>query len=174
MLTNSLPKDIKQLALYVHPTYETQEMVIRPYRMETLKDIQKVWLEDKFENKIIELTPETEYSFVSEPLEGKEAQENRFVLYFNDMPEAMDGDEPISDGEIVCYYKNTAINIIGLNEGDVNSKVQVYDMQGRLVFSSMIKDVPRSTYLKTLAQGTYIVKITGKRNFTSKFVSVEN
>ena len=173
MLTNSVPKSTKQLAVYVHPTYNTQEMVIRPYRMETLKDIQGVWLEDKFEKAIVELTPETEYRFVSHPLAGDAAKENRFVLHFNESPEGWeDGSGKTADGQIVCYYQNTSVNIIGLNDGDVNSRVQVYDMQGRMVYSSIIKDAPKSTYLKSLAQGTYILKIIGKRNFTGKFVCV--
>lgn len=174
MLTNAVPSNTKQLAMYITPPSEKEEnMVIRPYRLATMHVAPRVWLEDKLEKKIVELTETTEYYFKSPVLTNKEAAKNRFVLHF----------APVSNDDIIgketqinCYYNSSTLYISGLNEGDINSTMQVYDLQGRLITRATFSgnDVPRAEYLKPLPQGTYVVKITGKRNYTTKFVNLQN
>lgn len=174
MLTNTVPTNTKQLAMYITPpTDKTRNMMIRPYRLETMSTVSRVWLEDKFENKIVELTPETEYYFSSPVLTEQEASKNRFVLHFgavdNNENDLVDTESPIS-----CYYNSSTLYISGLNEKDLNSAVQLYDLQGRMLGKTVVNTLGRMEYLRPLPQGTYIVKITGKRNYTTKFVNLHN
>lgn len=174
MLTNTVPTNTKQLAMYITPPSDkARNMMIRPYRMETMSTVSRVWLEDKFENKIIELTPETEYYFSSPVLTQQEASKNRFVLHFGSV-ENNDNDLVVTEDPISCYYNTSTLYIAGLNDKDLNSNVQIYDLQGRMVGRTVVNTVQRMEYPKPLPQGTYIVKITGKRNYTTKFVNLHN
>ncbi|WP_165022509.1 T9SS type A sorting domain-containing protein [Dysgonomonas sp. ZJ279] len=172
MLTNTIPTTTKQIAVYYTPTQTTQRVRIKPFRMESLQSVQRAWLVDRFENnKEIELTPETEYVFTSKPLTGEQAKENRFILYFDKKPNEIIVDEVLP---ISVYYNSSIIYIDGLNDGDMNSLVQIYDLQGRLMGKTTVTNTPSMQYMKILSQGTYIIKITGKRNFTTKFITLQN
>lgn len=172
MLTNTVPTSAKQLAMYITPPSDkTRNMMIQPYRMETMSTVSRVWLEDKFENKIIELTPETKYYFSSPVLTEQEASKNRFVIHFAPVD---NNDLIVNEDPIACYYNSSTLYISGLNEKDLNSNVQIYDLQGRMIGKTIVNSTGRMEYLKPLTQGTYIVKITGKRNYTTKFVNLQN
>jgi len=171
MRTNAVPTDTKQLALYVSPTKVPQNMVLRPYRLESLYSVEGVWLEDKQLNTVTHLTPGMEYPFESTVDTDKNAQENRFILHFA----KVDQDDWYKETEspITCHYNKPNLYIRGLNNDDINSSVEIFDLQGRLVGKTKINSIPMTHYLP-LASGTYIVKITGKRNFTTKFLSTQN
>lgn len=176
MMVNALPTDIKQLALYVVPP-QTGEQVIEltPYRMNSLQSINRIWIEDKLTGDIKELQPEEtfEYTIAATGEDPRVSLKNRFVLYFNELPDdsgtGQTDDSPIS----VSYFTQT-LHIAGLNDIDNGSKVEVYDLQGRLVTRDVISTTPTMTIYKPLSQGAYIVKIKGKRNFTGKFMSLQN
>lgn len=172
LLTNGIPTDTKELAVYITtPATESQRMVIKPYRLNTLNSINKVWLEDRYEGKTVELTENTEYEFVSSPLSEDAAADNRFVLRFAKNDEITPIDP---NAELSCYYINSTLYIKGLNDKDVNSVVYVYDMLGRLLMQKTITTVPTMTYPKSLPTGTYVVKIAGNRNHTTKIASLQN
>lgn len=173
MLTNVIPSSIEQMALYFIPTEKEQRVRIKPFRTETWNDIQQAWLYDKYEDKLVELTSDADYTFTSKPLSEDLAKENRFVIYFNEKP-STDGDIIVKEDPISCYYNGSILYVDGLNENDLNSSLQIYDLQGRLMAKTTITNVPSMTYPKPLNMGTYIVKITGKRSYTTKIVTLQN
>lgn len=172
MSTNAIPTSTHQMAVYFVPTEKEQRVRIKPFRTESWNSIERAWLYDKFEDKTVELTADAEYVFTSKPLAADLASENRFVLYFNEKPNG--GDTVIDEDPISCYYNGSILYVDGLNENDLNSTLQIYDLQGRQMAKTTISNVPSMTYPKILNMGTYIVKITGKRNFTTKIVTLQN
>lgn len=174
MLSNPVSKDIKQVALYVVPSQtRVKHIKITPYRMQTLQSINKVWIEDRLNPGVYqELTPDgVEYVLEPSAADPKTDLANRFVLYFNDLP---NGGKVENENSLIVYYHASTLYIKGLTDDDLGSKVDIYDIQGRKVAATIIRDIPTTSYLKPLAHGTYIVKITGKRNHTSKFISLQN
>ncbi|GEM_PF-1563501 len=173
LLGNGVPKNTKELALYYAAPVGTQEMTLRFYGLENLESVPGVWLIDRYlDNKTIELTPESEYTFVSDGTNENNAEiDNRFILRFYDAKDGMIDPDEI---EITCYYDRSVLHVSGLNEGDLGSEITLYDLQGRLMGKTKVNEYPSMTYPKPLALGTYIAKITGKRNHTSKFVNLQN
>lgn len=169
MLGNAVLPKTKELALYVTPPHAQQNMTLKFYGLENLESVPGVWLIDRYQdNKTMQVTPDFEYQYVGGPSDSSE--DNRFILRF------WDGNDDILNEEkpITCYYNTSVLYISGLNEGDINSSVQIYDLQGRLLANTKVDNAPSMEYVKPLSLGTYIVKIAGKRNFTSKFVNLQN
>ncbi|MDR2004007.1 MAG: T9SS type A sorting domain-containing protein [Prevotella sp.] len=175
LLGNAVPTQTKELALYFMPPSSTQEMTLKFYGLENIESVPGVWLIDRYlNNKIVKITPETEYTFVSEAASSStsEVNDNRFILRFYDTEGTVVGPD---DKVISCYYNSSTLYISGLIEDDVNSDVVIYDMQGRLMGRTKITELQQPwSYVKPLNIGTYIVKITGKRNHTVKFVNLQN
>ncbi|MBK5720038.1 T9SS type A sorting domain-containing protein [Dysgonomonas sp. Marseille-P4677] len=174
LLGNGIPQNTKEVALFYAAPATTTEMTLRFYGLENLESVPGVWLVDRYlDNKTIELTPETEYTFTSEASNEKNDEiDNRFILRFYD---ATGGKIENEDSVISCYYNNAALHILGLNEGDNNSDLTIYDLQGRLMAKTKVQVVDqRMDYPKALSLGTYVVKIAGKRNYTTKFVNLQN
>lgn len=171
LLGNGVPMNTKEVPLYVTPPATQQTMIMNFYNLDNMVSVPNVWLIDRHANKTVKLTPGYSYEFSSGPSDLKETA-NRFILRFWG-----DDDEIIKkDKEISVYYNTSTLHISGLIEDDVNSDVMLYDLQGRLIGKTKVKssDTPSMEYLKPLSLGTYVVKITGKRNFASKFVNLQN
>ena len=175
LMTNVVPKNIKQMALFVVPSQtRVKNIKITPYRMGSLKSIENIWIEDRLNPGVYqELTPDgVEYVIEPSPSDPKVELKNRFVLYFNDLP---NGGQIDDKNSFTVYYHGSTLYIKGLIDDDLGSRVDIYDIQGRKVASTSISHTSEPfTYFKPLAHGTYIVKITGKRNHTSKFISLQN
>ncbi|MBF0649784.1 T9SS type A sorting domain-containing protein [Dysgonomonas sp. GY75] len=175
LLGNAIPTQTKELALYFMPPSSTQEMTLKFYGLENIESVPGVWLVDRYlDNKAVKITPETEYTFVSEAASNStsEVNDNRFILRFYDAGGSVIDNEQKA---ISCYYNSSTLYISGLIEDDVNSDVVIYDMQGRLMGRTKITELQQPwSYVKPLNIGTYIVKITGKRNHTVKFVNLQN
>lgn len=175
LLGNAVPMGTKEVALFYAAPATTSQMTLRFYGLENMESVPGVWLVDRYlDNKTIKLTPETEYTFTSEASNEKNNEiDNRFILRFFD---ATEGEIPPIETDISCYYNNSILYISGLNEGDTNSDLTIYDLQGRLMAKTkvIVNDYSKMVYPKPLTLGTYIVKITGKRNYTAKFVNLQN
>ncbi len=131
--------------------------------------VPNVWLIDRYENKTVKLTEGYSYNFASGPSDLNDT-ENRFILRFWGEEEVIPGDAD----EISVYYNTSVLHISGLIQDDINSDVQIYDLQGRLIARTKVNNAPSMEYLKPLSLGTYIVKITGTRNYTTKFANLQN
>ncbi|GAB6008983.1 T9SS type A sorting domain-containing protein [Dysgonomonas reticulitermitis] len=169
LLGNGVPLRTKEVPLYVTPPASQQTMTLNFYNLENMVSVPNVWLIDRYENKTVKLTEGYSYNFTSGPSDLDD-KENRFILRFWG-----EDDEVIKrDSEISVYYNTSILHISGLNQDDINSDIHIYDLQGRLIAKTKVNNAPSMEYLKPLSLGTYIVKITGKRNFTAKFVTLQN
>lgn len=170
LLGNGVPLRTKEVPLYVTPPASQQTMTLNFYNLENMVSVPDVWLIDRYENKTVKLTNGYAYNFTSGPSDLND-KENRFILRFwGEDDDVIKGDTD----EISVYYNTSVLHILGLNQDDINSNVQIYDLQGRLIARTKVNNAPSMEYLKPLSLGTYIVKITGKRNFTAKFVNLQN
>lgn len=171
LLGNAVPATVKELALFFAPPSSTQEVTLKFHGLENVHSVSGVWLVDRYlNNKITRIYPGDEYSFISEASDAAQsADNNRFVLRFYDSEEDIIIDD---DDVITCYYNTSYLYIKGLNQNDIGSDIQIYDMQGRLMGKTKVDKVPVE-YFKPLSIGTYILKITGKRNHTAKFVNLD-
>jgi len=172
LLGNAVPTRTKELPLYFDQPENTKLMKLRFFGIENMESIPGVWLIDRhLDNKKVEVTPGFEYSFESTSNDTNGlAGGNRFILQFYN-----DDEDVINDVNtpIVCYYNTSMLYVKGLIEDDINSDLAIYDMQGRLMAKTKINNAPSMEFLKPLSLGTYIVKITGKRNHTAKFVNLQ-
>jgi hypothetical protein len=172
MLGNAVPFNVKELALYVTPTSVQQAMRLNFYNLENFTTVPNVWLIDRYENnKTVKLTPGYVYEYTAGPSDyAKYANDNRFILRFYDT-----GDDIIKeDAPITTHYNSSILYILGLTEDDMNSDVKIFDMQGRLIGNTKVKNYPSMEYFKPLSLGTYILKVSGKRKFYTKFVNLQN
>ncbi|MDU1890597.1 MAG: T9SS type A sorting domain-containing protein [Dysgonomonas sp.] len=175
LLGNGIPLRTREMPLYFKAPSERQEITLKFYNIENVDNVESMWLIDEYENKKERITSDLEYTFISNPSDSKAADgsdASRFTLRFYDT----DDDDVIGgdDESISCYYNSSVLYIRGLNDGDINSDVQIFDMQGRLMGKTRVNDSPKMQYMKPLSIGTYIVKISGNRNYTSKFVNLQN
>lgn len=169
LLGNGVPLRTKEVPLYVTPPASQQTMTLNFYNLENMVSVPNVWLIDRYENKTVKLTEGYSYNFTSGPSDLDD-KENRFILRFwGEDDEIIKG-----DSEISVYYNTSILHISELNQDDINSDIHIYDLQGRLIAKTKVNNAPSMEYLKPLSLGTYIVKITGKRNFTAKFVNLQN
>lgn len=189
---NFVPKTIKQMALYVVPPTAggAKDITLKGYRMESIQDdIKSVWVEDRLDGSIRELTRDgLDYTLPVATLVPGNELDYRFILHFSetydleitDPSKPIDPIGPTEDGKLIVYYRNSdsKLAIENLLKIDTNSKVDVYDLQGRLITRFMISADAASLGIierpLSLAQGTYIVRIIGERNHTSKFLSLQN
>lgn len=189
---NFVPKTIKQMALYVVPptTGKAKDITLKGYRMESIQDdIKSVWVEDRLDGSIRELTKEgLDYTLPVATLVPGSELDYRFILHFSetydleitDPTKPIDPIDPNGDGNLTVYYRNSdsRLTIENLLKIDTNSKVDVFDLQGRLITRFIISADAASVGIVerplNLAQGTYIVRIIGERNHTSKFLSLQN
>lgn len=171
LLSHGVGYDTKEIPLYYVSAGVEENVTLTFAGMDGFDKLQNVKLIDRFKDTENEIYEGFVYSFVTMP--GKETVngENRFVLKFGDD----DDKEPsYTVDPITCYYSGSILHIGGLNEKDLDSKVQIFDLQGRLMGSTVINNYPTMEYPKALGQGTFIVNITGNRNYKTKFVNLQN
>lgn len=173
MLGNAIPATVKEVALFFTPPSETQEITLKFHGLENVESVSGIWLVDRqLGNKTTKILPGDEYTFVSEVSDADQsAGNNRFVLRFYDEVEDVITEEK---DPITAYYSDSYLNVQGLKDIDLGSEIQIYDMQGRLMGKTKVDNIPSVRYLKPLSAGAYILKITGKRNYTTKFASLKN
>lgn len=171
LLGNAVPGTIKEMALYFIPPTQTQEVTLKFHGLENIHSVPGIWLIDrKLNNKTTRIYPGDEYTFISEVSDNNTQEDNRFILrYYDSVEDIITDDKDV----ITCYYNSSYLYIKGLNQDDLGSNVQIYDLQGRLIGSTKVNDTSME-YFKPLSVGTYIVKISGKRNYTAKFVNLKN
>ncbi len=177
LLGNAIGYTTKEVPLYYIPSNNRQEEVTMTiHGMDRMEGVEGAWLiERDGSGKEIykqDLFQDNSYTFVSAPVENPLKAENRFILRFFD-----DGDDngpSLVDKPITCYYSGSTLYIGGLNEKDLGSIVQIFDLQGRLMGNTVINNHPSMEYQKALGQGTFVVRISGKRNYTTKFVNIQN
>lgn len=181
LLSNGVGYDTKEIPLYYVSNAEVQNVTLAITGIEGFDRVAGVSLVDRFVNgdgtEFVKKITETDFTYEFTTMPGKETVDgvNRFALRFgddddNELPEVSNMDP------ITCYYSGSTLHIGGLNKDDVGSRVQIFDLQGRMMGTTIVKnnDYPTMEYQKPLGQGTFIVNIHGERNYKTKFVNLQN
>lgn len=126
---------------------------------------QAVILEDTKTHYFQDLRENPVYEFQTEQYD----YENRFVVHF--IQQVPTGTNDMQDGSINAYYNNNhSIIVQYLNDKDLNSTVELIDIQGRLISKDKITSYPTQSMDVNLASGVYFVRVNGARNYTGKVV----
>ena len=124
-----------------------------------------VILEDTKTNIFQDLRENPVYQFETDQYDS----ESRFIVHF--MPQVPTGRTDLTEGTINAYYDNNrSIIVHRLNEKDINSTVEIIDIQGRIILKTIVTSYPSQSIDASLASGVYIVRVTGARNYTGKVV----
>ena len=151
--------------MYLTPSEVEQNISLRGLRFNTMSEIEGIWLEDKLEGAVTQLTAETIYTTRSRPTDPID----RFVLHFKDEI-SVGVDENVIPNSITSYYANEILTVSGLNNSDMGSVISIFDLQGREMKQVEVDDIKMIINV-SLPQGTYIVKVTGNRLYQNKFIA---
>ncbi len=166
LATNKIPTEIYPINMAFVVNTVTTDFNLEVSTLGIVKG-QGLWLEDKQTNSISKMEQGDTYSFTASP--GDEP--NRFVVYFVDTKATSEvGDEAIVPIMAVCKGKTVVIK--NLQEMmDKDSRLSIIDLQGRLLIRDIVSQYPdQQIDVSKLETGTYILKITGKRHYSFKFV----
>lgn len=123
------------------------------------------WLRDKQTGSLTQMVAGDTYTFSASPSDDA----NRFVIYLKNLSSTT-GVETATASTIYAYCNLSTLNITRLTDVDMGSVVMIFDMQGRKLMETTVEDTPKqSINLSGLTTGAYILKIKGKRNYTTKF-----
>lgn len=153
--------------LYLKPSNIDQGITIKGFRLASLTNFESVILVDKLLGKEVFMTPETEYTTTIKSTDA----DDRFVLIFSRGTDGIE-DEIInpSSKAINSYYANGVLTVNGFDESDYDSKLTVYDIQGRQVAHTTVNDFEVKV-IADFAPGAFIVKVTGNNNsYVAKFL----
>lgn len=151
--------------LNLKPSILDQDIIIRGYRLETLRNFESVILVDKLLGKEVVMTPETEYKTTIKPTDS----EDRFVLVFSRGTDGIEDEIENTSKSIKTYYANGTLTVTGFEETDFGSVVTVYDLQGRQVAQTKVEDFTVNITANFLP-GAFVVKVVGNNSYVSKFL----
>lgn len=144
------------IPLYMTPSNEAQEIIIRGIRLSSAKNVPAVYLEDKIEKKLIMMTPETRYTTFANPSD----RVDRFILHFREVNE----DDIIKkNSSIWANYQNGNLRVSGFDSKDFGSIISVYDMVGLQYIQTKVNNYTVNI-LCSLPTGVYILRVVGNRN----------
>ncbi len=165
LASNSVPETVKQVSLCAYPSNSDATYTLFAERLESLRS-QNLVLEDLKTGEKVDLFEKNQYTFTV----GKDDDPKRFIVHF--APTAATGIDDFGSGSnIQLYYSENQIHLSGLIPADLHSKVQVYDMQGRLVLSASVEGYPTVSIPANLSKGIYVARIMGKRISSVKFIN---
>jgi hypothetical protein len=161
---NQVNTGLEKITLNLLPCQTEKEVELTAHRMETLLSPNRILFEDLLTGETIDLTQTGSYTFTTRPQD----REDRFVLHFK----STTGMENAEADNIRIFHHNDMLRVTGLANMDKDSRLAIYNMQGRSIFSTVIKDCTggRFEIPAKLITGVYIVKISGKRNATEKLI----
>ncbi len=165
LMVSVVPTQTGSLPVSLTPCDREKEVTLSAHRLASLHSPEGIWLEDLLTGDIIDLTQHHNYRFTTRPDDNT----GRFVLHFT--RKIPSGIEPITNSSLYVSYNKGIISISGLTNLDKGSLINVYDLQGRIVLSTSIQtdehllNIPFNT-----TAGMYIIKVSGKRSHTSKFL----
>jgi hypothetical protein len=125
-----------------------------------LNDYNKIYLEDRLENRLVNMTTERVYKFYHETAGKKD----RFKVYFNPSEDILNRITPasyysvFSEKNLITVVKNTVQNI--------SAEAVIYNMLGEPVFGKTIANTDKTAFLVNLPNGYYIICI-----LTNQYVS---
>lgn len=153
--------------LYLTPSLTPQDIAIRAMRLNSMDNVDEVWLDDAITKKSFELSSGKDYLTSVKPTD----RTDRFVLRFEMASSGIDDEteENVNDRSISSYYANGTLTVTGFESADYGSVVSVYDIQGRMVAQSKVAGLSVEVR-ENFAPGAYIVKVVGNKSYVSKFL----
>ncbi|WP_323788934.1 zinc-dependent metalloprotease [Psychroserpens sp.] len=124
----------------------------------------KVYLEDTFKNTLT-LLNESDYTFIpSNDLVGT----GRFYLRYSAEHLSLDTNDDLNN--LIIYINENYKDIIIKGKLTSASKVDLYDIQGRLVLSSNLEEssVTNSVDVSSISAGVYIIQVSNSSNTITK------
>lgn len=141
--------------LYLTPATTSQNITLRGLRLDSKDKVKTIYLEDKLENKKVELTHLTLYQTTSHPTDAVD----RFVLHFSTKDASGIEDGIVNEDSFFANYANGVLTVSEFDEKDFGRDIYLYNTQGKLVLTSKI-DNTKMELPCYLAPGAYIVKTT--------------
>jgi hypothetical protein len=133
-----------------------------------MMNTQLVLLEDKLTGYVQDLRANPVYEFHANATDAP----GRFTVHFAPL-DPTDNDNPFVNEvpDIYSFYSgNNIVKVNNLNVGDINSRLQIIDMQGRIIKESVVSAYPSQDVVTNLLPGVYIIRINGARQHTNKFI----
>ncbi|MDH6347748.1 T9SS type A sorting domain-containing protein [Parabacteroides sp. PH5-46] len=150
LTTNVLPATTTKLQMYFEPSLEAQEVELEASRLESLRSVYDVTIEDSKTGKKSSFFRSPVYRFTSAPGDSP----TRFVLHFSGNPT---GTEEIVGSELSAWYENGLTNIKGL-EGE---NLWIYNAQGLLITKEKVI-APTMQIKRRLDTGVYFIRTENK------------
>ncbi|MDR0749074.1 MAG: hypothetical protein LBF62_05840 [Tannerellaceae bacterium] len=155
LITNVVKPDTKQLTMYLMPPNQQQEITLTAKRLNSLKSITSVVIEDHKTGKRTDLM-KTSYTFLSSPSD----KADRFTLHFSNG--LVSTDDIKVTPPLSAYYSSGQVVVQGLTEKALNREAMIYNMQGQLLYKQTVTAVEPLLMKKFLDKGAYIVNVSGE------------
>ena len=137
-------------------------VTITASNIESFRSTTRIYLEDKKEAKMHELTVDPAYPCTASPNDDP----NRFVLHFYNPAFGVE-DKNLAGMQI--YSFDEYLYVRNLVKGTTKGTIQMYDLLGRKVFQGTLKDMELNKYLPGVNEGYYMVRVVTEDNsYTQK------
>lgn len=153
--------------LYLSPSTksQTENIVIRAKRLNTMQEVTGILLEDKLKNKVFDLSSGDDYATTVNAADNHD----RFVLRFKLSPMGIEDEIGGTEKNINSYYANGELTVSGFEDEDMGSIISVYDIQGRMLRQAKVNELTMRIS-EVFYPGAYIVKVVGNKSYVSKFL----
>ncbi|MFV0198059.1 T9SS type A sorting domain-containing protein [Empedobacter falsenii] len=136
--------------------------------LEKFSNGNKFYFVDTKENKAIEITKDFSYTFTA-----NESSNNRFIVYWNELPSKLGtGEIGINKNKTFIYRNNVASNSIRFAKKNLTAYIQVYNMSGQLVSTKDNVNTSQDYVINNIENGMYIVNIQYSDNTTETLKSI--
>jgi hypothetical protein len=152
LITNIVKPDTKQLTMYFIPSNQRQEVTLRAKRLNSLRSVTSVIIEDHKTGRLVDLM-KTSFTFLSSPSD----KADRFTLHFNSG--LVGTDDVKATAPLSAHYAFGQVTVQGLTEKALNKEVMIYNMQGQLLHKQIVTTIEPLQIKKFLDKGVYIVNI---------------
>lgn len=152
--------------LYLSPSTTAQKIAIKAKRLNTMDEVNEIWLDDKRDNKSFELSSGKDYETSVKPTDAHD----RFTLRFVRSASGIGDETEVADKSITSYYADGVLTVSGFEQSDINSLISIYDIQGRMLKQVKVIDLTMRIS-EVFYPGAYIVKVSGNnKSYVSKFL----
>jgi hypothetical protein len=152
LITNVIKPDTKKLTMYLVPSNQQQEITLTAKRLNSLRSITSVIIEDHKTGRLMDLM-KTSYTFLSSPSD----KADRFTLHFNS---GLVGTDDIrATAPLSATYSFGQVIVRGLTEKALNKEVMIYNIQGQLMHKQTVTAIEPLQIAKFLDRGVYVINV---------------
>lgn len=152
LTTNVISQQTAKLTMYLEPPIEAQEIELEAYRLQSLRTIGQVVLEDTKTGQMADLTANPLYAYNATPADNPA----RFVLHFRSTPTALETIAGATTLHATCRSGTTYV--YGLTDKDMGGYISLYNMQGQLLHKEKVTETTPMQIRRPLPTGIYIVR----------------